>query len=163
MIAYLYNTVTDRITVGTFTPKTFKDFEEVNYSSYAIAGYDFFGDLERRKTAPYLTVYCRTTEEGFTGDETSGYTPVNESSLFVTALWDFKTSAYSTQQAYRVKPFPVVDETDLTNNQQDRTVVTTRLKIRGKGRSCRFKFESEEGKNFVILGYGVVVGVNAGF
>jgi hypothetical protein len=92
-----------------------------------------------------------------------GYTPINESSLLVSALWDYKETSYNTQQAYRVKPYPLVDSTDLSNNQQDRSVVTTRLKIRGRGRSCRFKFESEEGKNFVLLGYGVVAGVNNAF
>lgn len=163
LIAYLFNNATNKVTVGTFTSLNFKDFVTENYRSYAVAGYDFMGDLERRKTAPYLTVYCRSTEEGFTGTMDGGYTAVNESSLLVTALWDFKETAYTTQQAYRVKPLPLVDSTDLTNNQQDRTVVVTRLKLRGKGRSCRLKFESEEGKNFVLLGYGMVQGVNNGF
>jgi hypothetical protein len=163
LIAYLFNDVTNKITVGTFTSLGFKDFATVNYQSYAVAGYDFFGDLERRKTAPYLTVYCRATEQGFSGTMDVGYTPINESSLLVSALWDYKETSYNTQQAYRVKPYPLVDSTDLSNNQQDRSVVTTRLKIRGRGRSCRFKFESEEGKNFVLLGYGVVAGVNNAF
>ena len=163
IVSYLYNITTGKITVGTFTSLTFKDFESANYQSFAVAGYDFLGDPERRKTAPYLTVFCRATEQGFSGNSNAGFTPINESGLLVTALWDFKETAYTTQQAYRVKPFVLVDETDLTNNQQDRSVVTTRLKIRGRGRSCRLRFESEDGKNFVLLGYGMIAGINNGF
>lgn len=163
VIAWIFNNATDKVTVGTFTSKDYKDFTNVDYNSYAVAGYDFLGDPERRKTAPYITVFCRSTEEGFTGSDELGYTPINASSLYVSALWDFKDSSFSRQQAYRVKPFALVDETDLDNTQQNKSVVATRLKLRGKGRSVRLKFESESGKDFNILGYAMVVGVNNGF
>lgn len=163
VVAYVLNVASKKMTIATFSSLLFRDFTSENFQSYAIAAYDFLGDAERRKTAPYVTVYCRSTEQGFTGTEVAGYDSINESSLLVSALWDFKETAYSTQQAYRIKPFPVVDSTDLTNNQQDRSVVATRLKIRGKGRSCRFKFESEEGKNFVLIGYSIIAGINNGF
>ena len=29
-------------------------------------------------------------------------------------------------------------------------------KLRGKGRSARLRFESEQGKDFILLGYGVI-------
>jgi len=148
------------MSIGLFSSETFLDWGTANYSSYAEAGYDFLGDLNLKKTAPYVTVYCRTTEEGFTGNETDGYEAINPSSLTMKAYWDFKTVPSSSQQAYRIKPFIIVDADDLTNNQQVGTVVTTRLKVRGKGRSMRLRFESEEGKNFVLLGYGVIAGVN---
>ena len=151
------------LTVGLFTNKDFKDFETEDYQSYAEAGYDFIGDLTLKKTAPYVTVYCRSTEEGFVGNETIGYTPVNASSLIMKAYWDFKEEPSSSQQAYRVKPYAMVNTMNILDNQQDRSVVTTRLKVRGRGRSMRLRFESETGKNFVLLGYGVVVGANTTF
>lgn len=151
------------ITVGLFTNNSFLDFGGLNYDSYAEAGYDFIGDLTLKKTAPYITVYCRSTEEGFTGNETDGYVAINPSSLIMKAYWDFKEDPSSSQQAYRLKPYMMVNTANLLDTQQDRSVVTTRLKVRGKGRSMRLRFESETGKNFVLLGYGVVVGANTSF
>lgn len=148
---------------GQFTAKTFVDFESFPYTSFVEAGYFFAGDMTLKKNAPFVTVYCRTTEEGFTGNETTGYTAINPSSLIMKAYWDFKKTPSSSQQAYRVKPFALVNPIDLANNQQVGTVVTTRLKILGKGRSVRLRFESEEGKNFVFLGYAMVVAVNDRF
>ena len=160
LIAFVLDDALKKSTVATFTSKSFLDFGTANYSSYAEAGYDFLGDLERRKTAPYVTVYCRRTEEGFTGNASIGYNAINPSGLTMKSYFDFKNLPSSTQQAYRIKPFLVVDAADLTNNQQTGSVVTTRLKVRGRGRSMRLKVESEVGKNFVLLGYGIVAGVN---
>jgi hypothetical protein len=35
--------------------------------------------------------------------------------------------------------------------------------MRGRGRSLRLRFESEEGKNFIFLGFGMIVAVNDKF
>lgn len=152
-----------KATIGLFSSKDFLDFTDQDYDSYAEAGYDFMGDLVLKKTAPYITVYCRSTEEGYSGDINTGYNAINPSSLIMKAYWDFKENPSSSQQAYRIKPFNTVNPLDLGNNQQDRSVVTTRLKVRGKGRSMRLRFESETGKNFVLLGYGVIAGANTTF
>jgi hypothetical protein len=74
---------------------------------------------------------------------------------------DFGNNSTSTpQQAYRLKIMPVVDPEDLNSFNYPETVITTRLKLRGRGRSVRLKFESEQGKNFVLLGYSMLGGVN---
>ena len=165
VIVYTYN---GAIYMGQFSSITMTDFvgslpTPLPYSSYFETAYNFIGDLTLKKNSPFITVYLRSTEEGFTGNSTIGYTPINPSSLTVTPFWDFKSQGGSAQQCYRIKPFVVVDETDLTSNQQDRTVQTTRLKLRGRGRSVRLRFESEEGKNFIFLGYGMIVAVNDKF
>jgi len=137
------------------------DWGTTNYSSYAVAGYEFFGDLVLKKTSPYVTPYMRVTESGWTGDETTGYDPINSSSLLISSFWDFGNSSTSTpQQAYRLKTMPIVDPDNLDTFNYPDTVVTTRLKLRGRGRSVRLKFESEQGKNFVLLGYSMIGGVN---
>ena len=85
-----------------------------------MSGYNFVGDLERRKTAPYVTVFCRSTEEGFVSNG-AGYDIIHPSGLTLKALWDFKeTTGSPSQSCYRVKPIGSVDSGDLTNNQQDR-------------------------------------------
>lgn len=151
----------DKMTMGSFTGEDFLDWGTTNYSSFAEAGYDFMGDLLLKKTAPYITTYMRLTETAWEGNETDGYQPDKPSSMLVSAYWDFKnTTSSSPQQAYRFKSMPVVDANNLLNFDYPETVITTRMKVRGRGRSMRIKFESEQGKDFVLLGYSVLGGVN---
>ena len=157
------NASDDKVSMGFFYDTGFKDWGSANYTSFAEAGYEFMGDLILRKNAPYLQVYSRVTETGWTGDELLGYTPVRESSLLVSSFWDFSTTNTQTQQAYRLKPMPIVNPSALTVFGYPDTVVDTRLKIRGRGKSMRLRFESEEGKDFHLLGYGVLSATNRRF
>lgn len=154
---------TGKMTMAEFSDDSFLDWGTKNYSSYAVAGYDFMDSLERRKTLPYITVFCRRTETNWVGDDTVGYSPENPSSLYVSAFWDFKSTASSAaQQAYRLKSPPVPPGT-LSSFDYPSSVIATRLKLRGRGRSMRLKFESEQGKDFVLLGHGMIQGVNTNF
>lgn len=155
---------TGKMTMALFSSDDFKDWGTADYSTYVEAGYEFFGDLFLKKSAPYLVVYCRAVETGWSGDENTGYDPIGESSLLVSTFWDFKkTTVTPPQQAYRLKPMPVVNPADLSDFGNPSTVVTTRLKVRGSGRSMRIRYDSEPGKGFVLLGYGVLGGINARF
>jgi hypothetical protein len=151
----------NKLTISTFNSIEFRDWTALDYDSFVECGYDFGGDLLLKKTAPYVTVYCRSTEEGF------GFGPdykvINASGLYMGVYWDFKDYASTRQQVYKPKPTPVVDPSDLSDTGQNKSVVVTRLKVRGSGRSMRLRFEAEEGKNFVLLGYSVLIGVNARF
>ena len=150
----------NKLVMGSFSGSNFLDWGSANYSSYAEAGYDFLGDLMLRKNAPYVQVYSRVTETGWEASG-AGYSPINESSVLVSSYWDFKTSSSSNpQQAYRFKFPPVVDEDDLTNFGYPFTVVDTRLKLRGRGKSLRLRFDSEQGKNFELLGFSILSGRN---
>ena len=157
------NASDNTVSMSYFYKTDFKDWGSANYSSFAEAGFEFMGDLMLQKNAPYIQVYSRVTETGWTGDELLGYTPIRESSLLVSSFWDFSTTNTQAQQAYRLKPMPIVDPSDLTDFGYPDTVVDTRLKIRGRGKSMRFRFESEEGKDFHLLGYGVLSATNRRF
>ncbi len=149
------------LTIALFSSKDFVDWGTDNYQSYVVTGYNFGGDLLLKKSAPYVTVYCRSTEEGY--GPSPDYETINPSGLFMEAYWDFKDYPSSRQQVYRIKPTPTVNTSDLTDSGQSKTVVTSRLKVRGNGRSFKLRFEAEEGKNFILLGYSVLVGANARF
>ena len=154
---------TGKLTMGSFSGKTFLDWGTTNYSSFAEAGYDFISDLVRQKNSPYILTYMRVTEEGWVASG-SGYEPIRPSGLLVSAYWDFKTSPSSeSQQAYRYKQTPVVNPSSLSDFGYPDTIITSRLKIRGTGRSVRLRFESEQGKDFVLVGYGVVNATNQRF
>ena len=161
IVLMVFDNATSKLTMGLFSGTNFLDWGDANYSSYAEAGYDFMGDLILKKNAPYVQVYLRPTETGFSGSDELGYTPVRESSLLVSSFWDFRTNTSSSpQQAYRLKYTPVVNESSLGTWDYPEKVVTTRLKMRGHGRSMRLRFESEQGKDFVLLGFGILNAVN---
>ena len=160
----IFEASTSKMTFGFFQGTEFLDWGNANYSSYAEAGYDFLGDLVLKKNAPYIQVYLRPTETGFAGSDELGYTPVRESSLLVSSYWDFRNNTSSTpQQAYRLKYVPVVNESALNTWDYPENVVTTRLKMRGHGRSMRLRFESEQGKDFVLLGFVIISAANTRF
>lgn len=159
-LVFLVRNTNNTMTFATFNDSSFLDWGSADYSSFAEGGYDFSGDLLRKKNAPYIGVYCKVTETGWTGDETNGYELVRPSSLTLKSFFEFKTSPSSTQQAYRLKPLPVVDPLNLDSLGFDRDVIMTRLKIRGRGTSMRLRFESEQGKDFHLLGWGELNAIN---
>lgn len=138
---------TYKLTMALFNGSGFLDWGSASYLSFAEAGYDFMGDAMTEKTAPYIQVYMRVTDSD-----------TRPSSLLLSSFWDFKTTASTpAQQAYRLKTLLAQSET------YPNTLIDTRLKIRGKGKSMRLKFESEEGKDFVLVGYGILHGRNTRF
>jgi|5B_taG_2_1085324.scaffolds.fasta_scaffold01034_5 hypothetical protein len=150
------------VSVAFFSSPTFFDFDDpaASYSSFAVTGYDFIGDGLVKKNAPYIVVHSRVTEEGFTGNSTDGYESVRPSSLKVSAAWDFNETFNTSQQAYRFK-YPILPNSDnLDDFNYPEDVISTRLKLLGHGRSVRIKYESEAGKDFVLLGWSIVQGRN---
>jgi hypothetical protein len=154
---------TNKITMGGFTGLSFLDWGTTDYVSFAETGYDFIGDLVTKKSAPYIVTSCRLTETGFTGTELTGYEAIRPSSLTVSAAWDFNKNFGTSQQVYRHK-FPiVVDPNNIDSFPYPEKVITTRLKMRGTGRSMRLRYESQTGKDFNLLGWGIVQGRNPRF
>lgn len=144
-----------------FNDITFKDWGDNDATCYADAAYNFMGDLETRKSSPYITTFCKRTETGW--EETgSGYELVRTSSLKVSVYWDFKNiPASAAQEVYRLKYPLVVDPGDLSNVDYPQDTIITRIKPRGRGRVMRVRFEAQEGKDFHLLGWNVI-GYKAG-
>jgi hypothetical protein len=154
---------TNKLTMGSFSGTDFLDWGSVNYVSYAETGYDFIGDAILKKSAPYLVTYCRLTETGFTGNESIGYSSVRPSGLTVASAWDFRETFPTAQQVYR-KKFPVVvDPNNLNEYNYPEDVIISRVKVRGTGRSMRLRYESEQGKDFQLIGWGMIQGRNPRF
>jgi hypothetical protein len=160
IVLLIRDTSASKLVMGGFTSKSFLDWGDAGYVSYAETGYDFIGDLVTKKNTPYLVTYARLTEEGFSGNEFTGYEPIRPSSLLVSTAWDFKETFSANQQAYRLKYPVVVNPNNPSSFDYPDTVITTRLKIRGHGRSMRIRYESEAGKDFLLLGWGVIQGRN---
>lgn len=152
----------NKVTMSSFSSTSFLDWGNTDYTSFAETGYDFVGDLVTKKNAPYIAIYTRLTEEGFTYTG-SAYESIRPSSLLVSAAWDFNDTFSAAQQAYRLKYPVIVNPNSLSTFDYPEDIITTRLKVRGHGRSVRLKYSSEQGKDFILLGWGIVQGRNTRF
>jgi len=152
-------------TISKATDTSFKDWKSedgigVNYSSYLVTGYEFFGDLQKRKQVPYIQFYFERTEDGFSLDGDS-LVLNNQSSCKVQAQWNWTDSANSGQwgtefQAYRLLrnyiPANASDPFDYGDK-----VVVTKNKLRGSGKTLSLYIKSEEGKDLRLQGWAMPV------
>ncbi|NDB57621.1 hypothetical protein EB001_04155 [bacterium] len=151
-------------TISKFTNRKFTDWETAgsgtgaDYSSYLVTGYELFGDIIRNKQIPYIFFYFNRTEDGFT---TVGSTLQidNPSSCLVQAQWNWADSANSGKwgnqfQAYRLLRNYIPSGPADTFDYGD-SVIVTKNKLRGSGKTISLKIQSEAGKDMQILGWGV--------
>ncbi len=147
-----------------FNDRGFKDFEDFGFGvdpgSFIEPGHRTFGDTMTYKQAPYVMCFFRRTE---TAHVLSGSDYVFDfpSSCFLKGKWDWSDLDSSGRwtsniQAYRFTRPYIVDPMDLTFNY-GHDVIVTKNKLRGRGRSLRIRYESEEGKDFRLLGWSLLV------
>lgn len=146
------------ITFSGFTASSFLDWATENYSSYLVTGYNFNGDMTLPKSIQYLTPYFSVTESSVvTSDDGISFIYDRPSSCKVEALWDFKrTTGTPAQQAYKPQYLPIPTTTGPF--EYPYSVIKSRLRIRGRGQEVQLKFSGEQGYDFHILGYDVIVG-----
>lgn len=118
----------NKITFAEISQTSLQDWGSETYSSYAVAGYDYSGDLTSFKNPLYITTVM---------DKRAG------SSLLMKTYWDYKTNLSSESQLYR------------NTYRRDDTVVT-RVRVRGRGRVVTMRFESVGDGDFALHGYEVV-------
>lgn len=137
----------------------------IDAEAYLVTGFLTAGDSQRYKQVPFLTLHFNKTETGYE-DSGDDFLPKGESSCLVQTQWEWSNSPNSGMwgakfQGYRHKRhyFPV-DVNDPYDNGF--SVVTTKNKLRGKGRALSLRLETEAGKDCQLLGYGMVMGVTGG-
>lgn len=145
--------VETKLTVAETTNRSFLDWEDCSYESYAETIFDFGGDLTTRKNNIFVTCYFEKTETGFEVDET---TFLNPSSCFLEAYWDTGTNISSRQQVYRLRKTVTANSADLSEFDYPFESVISRNKVRGRGRCLQLRFESETQKDFRLEGYEVL-------
>lgn len=131
----------------------------ISFTSFLRTGYELFGDSMRQKSAPYVMTHFKRTETGFVDDGAGNLDAENPSGCLLQARWDWSDSStsgrWSSQvQAYRLNrnyiPSSAIDAFDYGFD-----VITTKNKIRGKGKSLGMYFVSEAGKDIHLLGWSV--------
>jgi len=146
------------------TTTKFKDWYSIDNvgnekEAYVLTGYQL-ADVgpARMKSGMYITTFAKRTETVFD----SGGDPVNPSSVLMQLRWDF-TDDYNTGkwnnavETYRhIRPF-IADPG--ATYESGYPLVTTKNKIRGRGRALQFKFSTSEGKDMKLVGWtGTFVG-----
>lgn len=138
-----------------------KDLTGVDAKAFALTGWATAGDSAIDKQAPYLVWHMRRTENGLdiNGD------PINQSSCLVRARWDFANRELSYKwtplfQSYRyVKAFIPLDFDSTYDNGYE--LITTKNKLRGRGRALAIYFETEPGKDCQIVGWNLTLNGNS--
>jgi len=150
-------------TLSQFNNGDFVDWEAsdtvgVDYSSYMVTGYELLGDTARDKQGRYLTMHFSRTEESFIDDGSGSIVFDDPSSCLVQTRWEWSDSSngrYGPQfQAYRfIRPY--ISGGIGSTFDYGFEVISTKSKIRGKGKALSFRIESETGKNMHLLGWSV--------
>lgn len=125
----------------------------IDAAAYLLTGWTGMGDFQRQKQVAYLTIYSIKTETGFDLD----YEPINPSSILVQSQWNWTNLEASGKwspefQAYRHKRAWIPANSSSGFDDGD-YVVTTKNKLRGRGRVLSLKFSTEPGKDFHLLGW----------
>jgi hypothetical protein len=148
-------------TFSLYKDQSFRDWksvdgEGVDANAYIITGYLSGGDTQRAKQVPYLTVHLLQTESGFDSD----FELLNQSSCKIQAQWDWTNNVNSNRwgkefQGYRMKRVYLSDDFNFNNGH---LLVTTKNKLRGKGKVVSLLFKTEPDKDCQLLGWSMVVG-----
>lgn len=129
--------------------------------AYCLTGAQTVGDSGVDKQIPYLFMHFIRTED--TVD--NNWVPKNQSSCLFRCQWNFANSVNSKQwtplmQAYRYRKAHWASE---PNGVYDNgySVLTSKNKIRGKGKAFAMYFETEPGKDCKILGWNLTINGNS--
>ena len=124
-----------------------------------------FGDVFRHKNTPYIYTHFNRTESGFTNLGGGAVSYLTPSSCNVQARWAFSDSSgsgyYGTAvETYRFNrlyiPSGLGDSFDYGHS-----IISTKTRVRGRGKSVRFRFSSTAGKDFQLVAWGVPVKAGA--
>jgi hypothetical protein len=127
------------------------------YEAFLITGYTIEEDIMRKKQAPIIQAAFTRTEGRFVDNGLGGVEFDFPSSCFLSARWDWSDNAVSgkigtEQQIYRFRR-PFISAPIGSTFDNGYPVVTTRSKIRGRGRSLSLKFRSDAGKDCKLIGW----------
>lgn len=131
------------------------------FQSYVITGDETLGDLQRNKQATYIHSFFNKTESGFVDGGAGVPVAQDPSSCRVVGRWDWHSSSLGgrwsdSQQAYRYrKPYAPGGFTDPYDTGE--SIVYTKLKVRGHGRALTLRYDSDDGKDFQLLGFSAAL------
>ncbi len=157
---------TIKYTFAYYNNPYFKDWEQVDNigvdaKAYMVTGEYTADDSSIHKQIPYLTIHFYRTENGVDAE----LNPLSPSGCFIRTMWDwangYKSNKWSPLvQAYRYRKeyIPSGPEDDYDTGFE---VVTSRNKVRGRGKAFSLYFETEPGKDCRIIGWNLALNGNS--
>ena len=144
----------------------FLDWKSVNNvgvdaKAYLLSGQQTAGDSAIAKQIPYLVMYFTRTEEGVTAE----LIPNRQSGCLMRCQWDFADTIISKKwsalvQTYRYRRAQLV--TGLSDTYDNGfSVVSSKSKIRGRGKAFSLYLETEPTKDCRILGWSISLNGNS--
>jgi len=132
----------------------------VDAKAFCLTGTSVFGDSGGDKQIPYLIMHFLRTEM----DVDSEFVPQHQSSCLMRGQWNFANSIVSNKwspltQAYRYRKVRFSESLSDTFDTGFE-VITTRNKMRGRGKAFALYFETEAGKDLQILGWNLTLNGN---
>jgi hypothetical protein len=148
-------------TFGNFDSLSFFDWLDadavgVPFESFFESGNDLLDDLQRLKQAKYVQVFFNRTETAYTDGTFTAF--VRPSGCLMQAKWEWSDSSNSHKWSPKIQVYKfrrTYTPASGTDYDSGFPVTATRNKIRGSGRALRLRFESQEGKDFDILGWAI--------
>lgn len=137
------------------------DSTGVDSPAFLVTGFELFQDTQRKKQINYLTMHFKRTETGFTDTGGGMLEPKGTSSCMVQARWDFADNNVSGKfgtkfQAYRLNRFFLpTGPDDIFEYGQE--VISTKNRLRGRGKAISLRIESEPKKDMILLGWAMAV------
>lgn len=158
--------LTGRLFFATYSNTSFRDWKRgvalgVDAKAYVLTGSQIAGDSAIAKQTPYLVMHFKKTEF-----ETNAFgVPTTPSGCLYRCQWDWadgvqsnKFSALAQAYRYRKPYFAALPDTTYDNGFE---TVTSKNKVRGRGRAFALYFESEPDKDCQILGWNLTINGNA--
>jgi hypothetical protein len=146
---------------GRYKNTQFLDFGTTDAKGILLTGALTGGTASTDKQIKNIVLHCARTEMGYVDDGSGGIEFDNPSGCLVTMQWGWTDSATAGRwntpfQGYRLTvPYYPEDVDDPFDYGY--TVITSKTGVRGKGKALSIKFETEEGKDLHILGWGLEV------
>lgn len=128
--------------------------------AYMVTGAVTAGDSSVAKQIPYLTLHYNRTEVGVN----SSLVPERQSSCYVQSQWDWANSINSNKwsskfQGYRMRKAYLPEDAEDPYDTGFQ-LVTTKNKIRGRGRAFALRMETEPLKDCQIVGWSIALNGN---
>lgn len=151
--------------VGWFNDQSFIDWYDIDNTgvdakAYLLTGTITSGDSSIHKQAPILVIHMERTENALDAE----FELANQSGCFARVMWDFASSTASKKfsplfQVYRLKRIFIPSSPGPFDNGFE--LMTSRNKLRGRGRALSLYMETEPGKDCRIVGWNLSLNGNS--
>ena len=152
--------------IGWYNDPTFRDWAIIDGNgfdakAYLVTGALTAGDSSLHKQVPVLVFHMKRTENQIN----SSFELENQSGCFVRSMWDWANSSNSNKwgplfQAYRYRR-GFVPQAGPGPYDYGFDLITTRNKLRGRGRALSLYVESEPQKDCQIIGWSLSLNGNS--